>query len=79
MNAIIIATEHWRGHDGGWWFPLFPLLFVGLWVFVLVTVGRRWRRWDHRSGQGVLAERFARGEIDETEYRTRRDVLRQKS
>ena len=24
MNAIIIATEHWRGHDGGWWFPLFP-------------------------------------------------------
>lgn len=42
MNAIIFATEHWRDHEAGWWFPLFPLLFVGLWVLV---VGRRWRRW----------------------------------
>ena len=79
MNAIIFATEHWRDHDAGWWFPLFPLLFVGLWVLVVVTVVRRWRRWDHRSGEGVLAERFARGEIDEADYRTRREVLRSKS
>jgi len=35
MSTIIIATEHWRDHNGGW----FPLVFVGLWVFVIFTVG----------------------------------------
>ncbi len=78
MNAIIFATEHWRDHDAGGGSRSSPS-FVGLWVLVVVTVGRRWRRWDHRSGKGVLAERFARGEIDQADYRTRREVLRSKS
>lgn len=78
MNAITFATEHWRDHDASRWFPLLPLLVVGLWVFVVVTVGRRWRPSDHRPGEDALAERFARGEIDEADYRTRRDVLRNK-
>ncbi|MFD7006197.1 SHOCT domain-containing protein [Rhodococcus jostii] len=30
----------------------------------------------HRSAEAVLAERFARGEIDEQEYRNRLSILR---
>jgi putative membrane protein len=79
MTALLLATEPWR-HDGHWfpWFPLFPLFFLGLWVLLFVTVGRRWRRPYRQSGEMVLAERYARGEIDESEYRERRAVLRRK-
>ena len=37
-----------------------------------------WRMGGGPSGESVLAERFARGEIDEQEYRQRREVLRRK-
>jgi putative membrane protein len=59
---------------------LFPLLFLSLWITAFVFLGRRWRHgggW--RSGESVLAERYARGEIDESEYRERREVLRGKA
>ena len=74
MNALVFATDHW--HDGGFWFPLVPLLFLGLWIAVFIAVGRRWRGPYRSSGESVLAERYARGEIDEAEYRDRRAVLR---
>jgi putative membrane protein len=32
----------------------------------------------HDDPDRILAQRFARGEIDETEFRTRRDALRHK-
>jgi putative membrane protein len=73
MNDLLFATHH---YGGGLWFPLIPLVFVAFWVTVLVVVGRRWRHSSRRSGEAVLAERFARGEITEAEYRERRDVLR---
>jgi putative membrane protein len=75
MNVILFASHHY--HDGRW-FPLFPLLFLGLWIAVVVTFVRRRRHWHHQSGESVLAERYARGEIDESEYRDRRAVLRSK-
>ena len=77
MNGLLYATHHWNG-GGGFWFPLFPLLFIGLWVAVFLTFGRRWRGASRQSGESVLAERYARGEIDEAEYRARRTVLRGK-
>ncbi len=67
----------------GWWF--FPFLWIGWLVFIgLLFFGARrfwWRgRWEeragHRSGESVLGERYARGEIDEDEYRKRLEVLR---
>jgi putative membrane protein len=77
MNALLFATDHW--HRGGApWFPLIPLLFLGLWVAVIVSFRRRWSHDTGRSGEAVLAERYARGEIDEDEYRRRRTVLRGK-
>ena len=77
MTELLLAYHHGPGHDG--WFPFFPLvplLFVGFWITVFFVVGRRWRSSGHRSGDAVLAERYARGEIDEAEYRQRRSVLR---
>ena len=79
MNATIaLVADHVVHH--GWFpfFPLFPLLVVGAFVFVSRRVA--WRRWGSvgwsGAGESVLAERYARGEIDESEFRHRRDVLR---
>ncbi|WP_026553761.1 SHOCT domain-containing protein [Arthrobacter sp. 35W] len=67
------------GWGGPWFllFPLFWLIVIGLFIFF----GRRnWRRhnmWHQNQGaESVLRERYARGEIDETEYRARLEVLR---
>ncbi|ASN51372.1 MULTISPECIES: SHOCT domain-containing protein [Sinomonas] len=84
MNAALIATQNAADHWGGPWFPWF-LLFPLFWFLVLIlffVFARRfwWRRhWQEASGAGaesVLRERYARGEIDETEYRQRLEVLR---
>ena len=70
-----------RGADGGpgsWWpiFPIFWLLLWGVVIFALFRFRGGWGRWQHsRSGEGVLAERYARGEINEDEYRERLSVL----
>jgi putative membrane protein len=79
MNSFLLASEHWRHHGDGW-FPLFPLVFIAIWIAVIFTLRRRWRRgWQfNQGGESVLAERYARGEIDEAEFRNRRKVLREK-
>jgi putative membrane protein len=68
---------HWHGF---WFFPLFWIvlvvfLFGGRWFW-----WRRYRDMEHGLGSGerVLAERFARGEIDESEYRRRLAVLKER-
>lgn len=74
-----LIANHWNDHNDGDWFPFFPLIplfFIGVWVFVIVTLRRRWACGGGRGGESVLAERYARGEIDEGEYRQRREVLR---
>jgi putative membrane protein len=68
----------------GAWGWLWPLWIIAVWVGVFFLFGflfrRRGRAWhDHDaavSAEGVLGERYARGEITEEEYRQRRDVLR---
>ena len=48
-------------------------------LFFAFVVRPRRARWldSRRSGEAVLSERYARGEIDEAEYRRRREVLRE--
>jgi uncharacterized membrane protein len=68
-------------HHGFLWFG--PLLVFGGFGIALAFAGRRWRRLEpplhhgpHRpSALAILEERFARGEIDAEELRTRRQEL----
>ena len=72
-------------HDGmgwgGWLVMLLGMVvFWGLVVWAVVVLSRdagsdnAWP--SHHDPLDTLDERFARGEIDETEYRARADVLR---
>ena len=83
MAVMTIAAELLaRGGEWGpgpWWpiFPLFWILFWGVALFALFRFRRARGPWHHaRSGESVLDERYARGEITEDEYRERQSVLR---
>jgi putative membrane protein len=79
---------YWHWDDGYGWAMLvvnllFWLLAIGgiAWVAVSLLRGDR-RRPDDRTDDtsaalSVLKERFARGEIDDDEFRRRRDLLLQ--
>lgn len=79
----------WNGNMGGWGYVLMVISFVLFWGAVIAAVvllaralgpGTRGRNAEASPGSGyaenLLAERFARGEIDETEYTSRLSVLR---
>lgn len=74
-------------HDGSWgwgtWLGMAVMMAV-VWGAVIAAIVLVFRPADRRgtgsprSGQQpdqILAERYARGEIDEAEYRSRTDVL----
>lgn len=71
----------WHGNWGwGSWLvmSLFMLIFWGLVIWGVVTLVRSTEtpRESSADPERILAERFARGEIDEDEYRRRLDALR---
>jgi putative membrane protein len=81
LSTVALLSE--RHFDGPhWWFvffPLIPLFWITVFILVVSLIRRRvggpWR--GHGSSpEAVLGERYARGEIDETEYRSRLEVLR---
>ena len=76
---MLTMLAEWSGHGwGGPWFLVFPLIWVAL-IVGLVLWLRRGHAHDHMgSGESVLDERFARGEITEEEYRQRASVLRER-
>jgi putative membrane protein len=65
---------------GGWWMGAGSLVFIVVIVLVVVLFTRQSDEPPHsehtRDATDILAERFARGEIDEREYRSRLDALR---
>lgn len=89
MHAVALAqtaVAHagpYEGGPGGWWFGGF-LMFL-FWIAVVVLCIRfvvpGLRSWRGGSGRGdraseILAERYARGEIEGEEYQARSQVLR---
>lgn len=66
-------------HDGGWgilWMILsWGLIIAFMWAIFHALTPNRGRRETGHDPKGVLAERFARGEIDTEEYRERLKVL----
>ncbi|HER27707.1 MAG TPA: SHOCT domain-containing protein [Rhodospirillales bacterium] len=52
------------------------ILVIGL---VVLVIARIWRGGRHGTGKqalDILGQRYANGEIDETEYRDKRNVLK---
>ena len=74
----------WFHHGtGGWGFLAMAVLWIGFWALVVtaaVLIVRNLVRAgpdDRREGpERILAERYARGEIDDEEYRRRLDTIR---
>jgi putative membrane protein len=77
-TTTLLAHDHWDGP--AWWWPVFPLVWLLVLATIVTFVVRRGRRygWDsgRHAGERRLAERYAAGEIDDTEYFRRLDVLR---
>ncbi len=80
----------WYDHNLGWWgyagmgigMVLFwTLLVVGIVALIRYTTGDQQNRAVAASAspEHVLAARFARGEISDTEYRDRLEILNQHS
>ncbi|HEX6473098.1 MAG TPA: hypothetical protein VF069_28670 [Streptosporangiaceae bacterium] len=75
----------WHDHGGPGWWLVFPITFGLLWIAIAAGAFMLLRRRstppappDPRAkAESLLAERFARGDIDEDEYYTRLSVLHQ--
>jgi putative membrane protein len=81
----------WHGPSGWLGLLYFAVLMVLFWggvvtaIMVIARAARGWRAawYEHRtsadatrSAEQILAERFARGDIDEETYRRQRDLIR---
>lgn len=86
-GALAAVSTHPYGWGGpSWLFILIPIFWITLLVLFFAFMGRRWRGaargygphgWaPSASAEQTLSERYARGDIDETEYRARLEVLR---
>lgn len=76
-----IAQAGWGWGHHSWWGAL---MMIGWWLLIAAVVVLVARAFGHQSGststggaEQVLGERYARGEIDETEYRTRLAVMKE--
>lgn len=78
LMAAPILADHLDHHHGEWW-PLFPLLWFALFLGIFFLIRRRGGcAPGRRTGEAVLAERYAKGEISEEEFDERRQVLRRR-
>jgi putative membrane protein len=74
-----IADSGWFHHSSQWGW----LMMIGFWLFIVVMVallfkgfgGSRPADTATPSAKSILSARFARGEIDESEYEQRLAVL----
>lgn len=85
FTETLMQYHHWTPVDGGmgfWgWLPMAVMML--LWIALLaVAVAAAYALLKRATGEGsrdgaenVLRERYARGEIDEEEYRNRMENL----
>jgi putative membrane protein len=87
MRNEEFTMMYWGDHMGGWGYFLMALNMVVFWGVVIGGIvllvrylgGERTRPASPAGGsdpQRLLAERYARGEIDDEEYQRRLDALR---
>ena len=76
----------WGDHMAGWGWALTTISSIMFWALVIAGVvalvhyvrsagEHRFEQPSRPTPEQLLAERYARGEIDETEYRQRLDTL----
>lgn len=84
VNQALAYRDDWHGWGGGGWGPGWPGL-IGLIVFVALIAAVIWfavrgarprERTAADRAKDVLAERYARGEINTEEYQERLDQLK---
>jgi putative membrane protein len=74
MTALLAGTAHWHHHG---WFLVWPLLWLLVLSLLAVFIFRHRGRGPWATApaatdpRAILAERYARGEIDHDEYRER--------
>lgn len=82
ITTLAITADHWDGDGPPVFWPVFPILWflciVGVTTLVILWRRRQCEASPRRAGEARLAEKFAAGEISDEDYRTRRDVLREK-
>ena len=69
----------WGWHMGWWWWAMAPLMvaFWGALIWLAVTLVRGSQRGGGTAeAERILAERYARGELEPEEYRRRRQDIR---
>jgi putative membrane protein len=70
----------WEGHMGWawWWMGVGMLVFWGVVAWVAVTLVRQGDKEARvaRGAREILDERYARGEIEDDEYRRRSELIR---
>jgi len=68
----------WHGGWAWWWMGFGMVVFWALVALVIVTLVRQGegRGRGTRDAESLLDDRFARGEIDEDEFRRRRELIR---
>lgn len=79
MDLVDLMAWGGPGWGGGAWVGLLWLLFwAALVIGAVALFGRRRRPDPVETAAEALAERYARGDIDEDEYRERLRVLRER-
>jgi putative membrane protein len=79
-DALTIADAGNFGHMNGWGWGMMGfgwvigLVVIGVLVWAVIQATQRWG--DPGTAEATLADRFARGEIDDDEYRRRLAALR---
>lgn len=85
LAQMMDRGDHMDDGNGWWWImgTIGLLIIIALVVAIIVALQRSNAPQPDASGarrrtaDDLLAERFARGEMDEAEYRRRRDALRE--
>lgn len=87
VSAVMYDMDSWMWDSGWGGWVLMTVLMVAFWAIViaLLVIVIRYLTTDRVRGSGppasqaqaLLAERYARGEIDDDEYRQRTTLLRE--
>ncbi|WGW13605.1 hypothetical protein LWF01_07565 [Saxibacter everestensis] len=77
-TAVAEAGRNYHQYGPPWPFPIFGLIFLAVLITFLVLGWNRLRNQGRTSARDVLADRFARGDINGEEYHQRLSELKRK-